>query len=82
VRSGRDFATVTGRDVERCSVREFDDEGQALAHVPFAGHQVGERKFWVLGTNRNSSWGSRYFGPTRAEDGLGSLRPVLTVGGP
>lgn len=60
------------------ALREVDARGRALA--PFAVREIelADGEYFVLGTNLERSWDSRYFGPVRGSQITGSAAPVWT----
>lgn len=52
----------------------FDSKNRSLSVYPRGKYQQG---YWLIGTNNDHSWDSRYFGPINKNQILYKLKPVL-----
>ena len=71
---------VNGREIAGSGLQVEDSEGRPLAHQPFGITRLSGSEYWVSGLNRSHSWDSRYFGPVREDNILGSVMPLLICG--
>jgi conjugative transfer signal peptidase TraF len=74
----RSGVRVNGQEIARTSVRGADANGRSLPHAPFVERRLQAGELWVLGTARERSWDSRYFGPIRTEQVRASAVPLWT----
>ncbi len=75
----RDWLAVNGREVDNSEIRTSDTLGRKLEHVAFGSRTVENGELWVVGSNRERSWDSRYFGPIPTESVIGGARPLATI---
>lgn len=75
---GAEGVAINGAPVDGSALRPLDVRGRSLA--PFEqGETVLEAgRYFVLGTNIERSWDSRYFGPIDVSQITGSAAPVWT----
>ena len=55
--------SVNGQTLPGSALHAVDHSGRPLEHAPFGVQRVGPNDLWVVGTLREVSWDSRYFGP-------------------
>ena len=70
---------MNGREIDHSEIRTSDTLGRELEHVAFGPRTVRDGELWVVGSNRERSWDSRYFGPIPIESVIGSARPLATI---
>ena len=74
-----DSLAVKGREVDHSEIRTSDTLGRELEHVAFGSRTVRDGELWVVGSNRERSWDSRYFGPIPIESVIGGAPPLATI---
>ena len=67
-----------GIDASGIAINRVEVAGSALREVDARGRTLAPFEYFVLGTNLERSWDSRYFGPVRGSQITGSAAPVWT----
>lgn len=75
---GPDGISINGVEVPESALREVDARGRPLASFERGETVLADGRYFVLGTNLERSWDSRYFGPIDASQITGSAAPVWT----
>lgn len=73
-----DGVHINGEAVAGSMLSEVDSKGRRLANAGTGERLLADGTFWVMGTNLNRSWDSRYFGVVRETQIIGKAVPVLT----
>ena len=76
-----EFLAVNGIVVDRTPLRSFDSLGRPMDHAQLERRLVAGGEVWVLGSARNRSWDSRYFGAIPVDAIVASAKPLVTLGG-
>ncbi len=82
VELGESWVAVNGTIIDRTPLRAVDTLGRPLSHFPLGRWVVGPGEVWVLGSLRERSWDSRYFGPVPVDGIVATVHPLLTFGSP
>lgn len=75
----RGSLAVNGHEIDHSEIRTSDTLGRELEHVAFGSRTVRDGELWVVGSNHQRSWDSRYFGPIPIESVIGGARPLATI---
>ena len=69
---------LNGRLIDAQTPARLDRRGRKLASVPFGRYRMAIGQVWLYSPARYS-WDSRYFGPARLSDVLGTAAPLWTT---
>ena len=69
---------LNGRLIDTQTPARLDRRGRKLAPVPFGRYRLTIGQVWLYSPARYS-WDSRYFGPARLSDVLGTAAPLWTT---
>lgn len=69
--------SLNGRQLDSQSRARVDRSGHLLAAVPIGHYRLGVGEVWLYSPARYS-WDSRYFGPARLTDVIGTAAPLWT----
>lgn len=78
VEVGARGVAINGAPVQRSALRQVDFRGRPLTPFSRGESVLPEGRYFVLGTNLEHSWDSRYFGPIEVSQITGSAAPVWT----
>jgi conjugative transfer signal peptidase TraF len=69
---------LNGHLFDSRAVAQIDRSGRALATVPNGIYRIRHDEMWLYSPSRYS-WDSRYFGPVKVRDILGTAKPIWTT---